>query len=143
MDVTEFAFGIILTIIGVVAAEYCIHYFKGKKVIHTLINSIGYEVCENLAILEDNLKKLQERKKEGYIPFTTISYYNFKQSMSDELIKKLGNEAIISLFIGYIYCINFNNNLHLIPSSKNIHSIHSARKECIQKIKTNFDKFQE
>ena len=141
MELIEFFYGVILTIIGVVVVEYCIFYFKEKKVIDNLKKSVGYEVTENLGISMENFKKIRSRKTEGYIPFETISYYTFKQSMSDKLIKNLGKESITSLFIGYIYCINFNNNLHL-SLREDKHTAKNELAECLKKIDTNFKEFQ-
>ena len=141
MELIEFFSGIILTIIGVVVAEYCIFYFKEKKAIDNIKTSIGYEVTENLRISMENFKKIRSRKTEGYIPFETISYYTFKQSMSDKLIKNLGKEAVTSLFLGYGYCINFNDNRH-ISSREDKHTAKNELTECLKKIDANFKEFQ-
>ena len=149
MDQLEFVFGVTLAIIGIVVAEIIIQGLKEKKEIHNIIKSIGYEVCENIAIHSANLKKLRNREIIRLVPFKTLSYDRFKQSMSEKLIKKLEKKAIEYLYVGYMYCSFFNRNLDFcfkVDTATFLQEAHSTKNlltDCMKEIKTNFDKFQQ
>lgn len=141
MEITELLFGVLITIIGVVTVEFIFYYFKERKEIHNLIKSLGYEICENLAIYTENKELIKSRRTHGYIPFLTISYTNFKQHLSEKLIKKIGKEAITCIYVGYIFCINFNNNM-IFRSDDEYYLKIADLANSLSNIKTNFDNYQ-
>lgn len=149
MDLVEFIFGIILAIVGIAVAEIAIQWLKEKREIHNVIKSMGFEICENLGIFKVNLKELQKREMIRLVPFKTLSYDRFKQSMSEKLIKKLEDEAIEHLYVGYLYCSIFNRNLEFCfkvdsdTLKQKAHSTKNTLVNCMKEIKTNFDKFQQ
>ena len=136
MELTEFAFGIILTIVGVVTVELFILFIKEKNETHKLLKSLEFEVAENVDILNTNVDKRNKGEFNDYLLFRTDAYYNFKQSISSKLLNELESESVRSLFVGYNLCEDFNRK-YVLGRENTV----SIEEYCFTTIKNNFEYF--
>lgn len=136
MEILDFLFGVILTIVGVVTVETIIEYYKDKKQMMKLIISLGFEISGNIDVARFNLKNLEKKEKNNHLLFGTDSYSLFKLSITQKIILLMGKDSISFLHVGYMFCNEFNRRFTSNP--KQLAGF--DEKECFELIKYNFEK---
>jgi hypothetical protein len=109
MELTEFFFGIIITIVGVIVVETFIQIYSKKQNQNRLIRSLYHEVASNIALIVANKGLQPESGIYRYFSFRNIAYHQFMLGfMIDEKTSKV---LINNLFKAYALMDSHNRTL--------------------------------
>ncbi len=135
MEFLDFIFGVVITISGVITVETIIEYYKDKKQRRKLITSLDLEISGNIDIANYNLKNLEKKENTNHLLFGTDSYSLFKLSITPKIIQFIGDRSISLLYLGYMFCNEFNRRFSAIP--KQLAGF--DEKDCFEAIKHSFE----
>ena len=136
MLIPDFIAAVILTIIGVIIAEYFLHHLREKTEREKIITSLQIEASDNLDTLKANIERKELGEREDYIPFKVFAYHRYNMSLSPSLIKTIGVEAEKSLSVAYNFIEDFNR-LHDLDSAR----LRKSEERYFHKIEENLRKF--
>lgn len=136
MLIPDFIAAVILTIIGVIIAEYFLHHLREKTEREKIITSLQIEASDNLDTLKANIERKELGERGDYIPFKVNAYHRYNLSLTPKLIKAIGVNAEKSLSAAYNFIEDFNR----------LHDLNSARlrrfeERYFHKIEENLRKF--
>ena len=91
MEFPDFISATILTIIGIMIAEFFIQYVKEKSSRNKIITSLFIEVSDNLDIVEGNIEIIDLNLRRGFeaspTPFKTVAYERYKRDIDPKLLQ--------------------------------------------------------
>ncbi len=112
MVIPEFISAVILTILGVIIAEFIIHYLKEKSLRDKILTSLLIEIDTNIDNAKFNRDLEEYNIKNGYdfspIPFKLSSYHRIMHYMDSKLYKIIISDEEDNLINAYNTMEEFN-----------------------------------
>jgi len=111
MIIPDFISAAILTIIGIVIAEFFIHYLKEKSSRDNIITSLFLEIADNLDIVKVDIEIIGLCTRDGHVsftPFKTSAYVRYNRYIDPKLLRIIDVDGERHLSLAYNWMEELN-----------------------------------